>query len=96
MSLQGIIIGISAFILIGIFHPIVIKVEYHFGAACWPVFLLIGTILGILSVFVQEDIVSALLAITAFSCLWSIIELKEQKKRVERGWFPKNPNRKEK
>ena len=27
-------------------------------------------------------------------CLWSIRELKEQAKRVERGWFPKNPKRK--
>jgi len=26
--------------------------------------------------------------------LWSIHELFEQEKRVERGWFPKNPNRK--
>ncbi|MCQ2501287.1 MAG: DUF4491 family protein [Lachnospiraceae bacterium] len=24
-----------------------------------------------------------------FSCLWSIHELFEQKKRVDRGWFPK-------
>ncbi|MBQ5683504.1 MAG: DUF4491 family protein, partial [Peptococcaceae bacterium] len=25
---------------------------------------------------------------------WSIGELKEQRERVEKGWFPKNPNRK--
>ena len=27
------------------------------------------------------------------SALWGIGELFEQKKRVERGWFPKNPKR---
>ncbi|MBO7458075.1 MAG: DUF4491 family protein [Paludibacteraceae bacterium] len=31
---------------------------------------------------------------TACSSFWSILELFEQKKRVERGWFPKNPNKK--
>ena len=28
------------------------------------------------------------------ACIWSIRELKEQARRVERGWFPKNPKRK--
>ena len=27
------------------------------------------------------------------SFLWSVKELFEQEKRVEKGWFPKNPNR---
>ena len=30
----------------------------------------------------------------AFSSFWSILELFQQEKRVERGWFPKNPKRK--
>ena len=28
--------------------------------------------------------------------MWSIKELFEQKMRVEEGWFPENPNRKNK
>ncbi|MBQ5864199.1 MAG: DUF4491 family protein, partial [Bacteroidales bacterium] len=28
------------------------------------------------------------------SSFWSILEVFEQKKRVEKGWFPKNPKRK--
>ena len=31
--------------------------------------------------------------VIGFSCFWSIVELKQQTKRVERGWFPKNPRR---
>lgn len=31
MDFSGIIIGFATFFIIGIFHPIVIKAEYHFG-----------------------------------------------------------------
>ena len=30
MNYTGAIIGISAFLVIGVFHPIVIKTEYYF------------------------------------------------------------------
>jgi len=29
------------------------------------------------------------------SCLWSILELFEQEERVKKGWFPKNPKKKD-
>jgi hypothetical protein len=35
MNFQGITIGIIAFEIIGIFHPIVIKTEYYFGKKGW-------------------------------------------------------------
>jgi len=38
---------------------------------------------------------SMILGLAGVSCLWSIRELQEQAQRVEKGWFPKNPNRKE-
>jgi hypothetical protein len=91
MSAHGIIIGLIAFLIIGIFHPIVIYGEYHFGTKIWPVFLAAGIILCVVSLFIKSIIVNAALGITAFSCFWSIIELFHQKKRVERGWFPKKP-----
>ncbi|MBR3801420.1 MAG: DUF4491 family protein, partial [Rikenellaceae bacterium] len=37
---------------------------------------------------------SAVCGVTAFSSFWGIGELFEQRRRVERGWFPKNPKRK--
>ena len=56
-GLTGLAIGVSAFIIIGIFHPIVIKTEYYTGTRLW--------------------------------CK----ELFEQRERVRKGWFPKNPKR---
>jgi hypothetical protein len=35
----GVIIAVSTFLIIGLFHPIVIKVEYHTGTRYWWVFL---------------------------------------------------------
>ena len=33
--MEGIIIGISTFLIIGLFHPVVIKAEYYWGTRCW-------------------------------------------------------------
>ena len=48
------------------------------------------------SLLTKAIIPSTILGVVAFSSLWSILELFKQRKRVEKGWFPKNPNRKEK
>ena len=93
MNFIGIIIGGSVFLMIGIFHPIVIKAEYYYGTKCWPIFVLVGLLTLIGSILISSTVWSVLLGSFAFSCFWSILELFEQKKRVERGWFPKNPNR---
>lgn len=94
MNLMGIIIGAASFLIIGIFHPIVIKTEYYIGKKAWPAFLLAGIILLIISLLVQNSYISTILGVVAFSCLWSIKELFEQEKRVKRGWFPKNEKKK--
>lgn len=93
MNWNGIIIGIASFLCIGIFHPIVIKTEYYFSKKVWPVFLTAGLILCGLSVFVENVVISAVIAVAAFSCWWSILELYEQEERVRKGWFPANPKR---
>lgn len=94
INFQGIKIGIISFLIIGIFHPIVIKTEYYFGKKAWPIFLFFGIVLNLLSIFIASFAFSAILGVAGFSCLWSIHEIIEQEKRVEKGWFPKNPNRK--
>lgn len=93
MFWSGLIIGAISFLIIGIFHPIVIKCEYYFGERIWPFFLAGGLLFCGLSLFVQQNILSAALAVTGFTMLWCIKELKEQSERVRKGWFPKNPNR---
>lgn len=91
MYFEGIIIGLSAFIIIGIFHPIVIKGEYYIGKKIWPIFLIGGILSIITSLFVNNLILSALIGVLGFTLLWSIHEIIEQEKRVEKGWFPKKP-----
>lgn len=92
--LLGLFIGICTFLIIGLFHPVVIKCEYYFGTRCWLWFLALG-IAGIaLSVWINDVVWSSLLGVFAFSSFWTIGEIFEQRKRVERGWFPRNPKRK--
>ena len=94
MNFTGLIIGIATFLCIGIFHPLVIKAEYHFGVGCWWAFLVLGVLCIGGSLLVESTILSTVLGVTAFSSLWSILELFKQRRRVEKGWFPKNPKRK--
>lgn len=94
MNLKGMIIGIATFVIIGVFHPIVIKSEYYIGKKIWPLFLLVGLLLIALSIFVNSIILSAIIGVTGFTSLWSIHEIFEQEERVKKGWFPRNPNKK--
>lgn len=94
MFFTGIIIAISTFLIIGMFHPIVIKTEYYTGTKYWWTFLLLGLMTLVAALFVENVIVSSILGVAGASFLWSIGELFEQKKRVEKGWFPMNPKRK--
>ena len=90
----GLIIGAATFLIIGLFHPLVIKGEYYFGVKIWWVFLLLG-LLGIAgSLIVANEVISILLGVFAFSSLWGIGEVFEQRKRVQKGWFPSNPKKK--
>ena len=90
-NLMGLTIGIATFIIIGLFHPIVIKAEYYFGTKCWWIFLILGFVFIVLSIIIKEIIISTIMGVIAFSCFWSILEIFEQTKRVKKGWFPANP-----
>ena len=96
LNFQGIIIGVATFLVIGLFHPLVIKAEYYIGVKSWWLFLLLGIIAIVASLLVENLMLSILLGVVAFSSFWSIGEVFEQKKRVEKGWFPANPNKKKK
>jgi len=91
----GILVGACTLLIIGIFHPIVIQAEYHFGRKIWPAFLALGVGCLGLSVLVRATLPSVLLGILGFTFLWSIRELFEQVERVRQGRFPANPKRKD-
>ena len=84
-GLEGLVIGALTFVIIGVFHPLVSKGEYYFG----------GGIAGLAaSLSIDNVAISAAAGVFAFSCFWSIKEVFEQRERVRKGWFPKNPKRK--
>ena len=93
LNFSGIIIGIATFLVIGFFHPLVIKAEYYIGVKSWWLFLLLGIASVVASLLVANLTLSILLGVVAFSSFWSIGEVFQQKKRVEKGWFPANPKK---
>ena len=91
--LEGLVIGLSTFLIIGLFHPLVIKGEYYFGEKVKWWFLVAGVIFLICSVVVEGLILSSLFGVASFSSFWGIKEVTEQTERVRKGWFPANPKR---
>lgn len=91
LHFTGVVIGVATFLIIGLFHPIVIKGEYYFGVGIWWIFLISGIVTGVVSLMVENVLISTLLAVWAASSLWGIGELFEQRQRVAKGWFPSRP-----
>lgn len=89
MQLAGLATGVITFLLIGVLHVAVVKVEFHFGAKAWPVFALTGIVMALGSLFTSNVLISVLLGISGFMFAWSAPELIKQKERVEKGWYPR-------
>lgn len=66
-----------------------IKGEYYFGRLFRYVFLFLGITGVLLSLFAENLILSAILAIFGFANLWGIHEVIEQEERVNKGWYPR-------
>ena len=92
-GLAGLFIGFCTFLIIGLFHPLVIKGEYYFGEKIKWAFLAGGVLFLILSILAKGLVLSAILGVTSFSSFWGIKEVIEQVERVRKGWFPANPKR---
>lgn len=91
---QGLVIGAATFLIIGLFHPLVVKTEYYTGTRLWWLFLVGGIALLIIDMlWVRNTVLNAVIGAFAFSSFWSIGELFQQRGRVRKGWFPKNPKR---
>lgn len=94
MNLIGLLVGLSTFLVIGLFHPLVIKTEYYIGVKSWIIFAVAGVVFAIASLLTEGFILSTILGVVAFSSFWSILEVFEQRERVRRGWFPEGPGHK--
>ena len=94
MNLKGTVLGALSFLIIGIWHPLVVKGEYHLGRSiCVPLFGVVGTFCTVVALRIKNIMFSTAIALFGFSAFWGIHEVFEQEKRVARGWFPVNPKR---
>ena len=59
-NLTGLIIGICTFLIIGLFHPVVIKAEYYWGTGCWWIFLVLGIVGTVAALWVTNVLWSSL------------------------------------
>lgn len=92
INYQGVLIGLAAFFIIGLFHPLVIKLEYRFGKKIWWVLFIPGILFITLSLFLTQffSIISGCLG---FAFLWSTGEIFMQHERVLKGQANRNPKR---
>ncbi|MFC2324688.1 MAG: DUF4491 family protein [Bacteroides sp.] len=92
MYFDGLLLGLGAFVMVGLCHPLVIKVEYHLGRRVWWLFLLLGLVCLIPSLFV-EGLLSMFLGVLGACFLWTALELNWQHERVAKGRAKRNPKR---
>lgn len=92
-NLGGLLIGLATFLIIGIYHPLVIKGEYYFGEKIKWWFMAAGFVFLVASILSRGLVTSSLLGVASFSSFWGVKEVKEQVERVRKGWFPANPKR---
>lgn len=96
ISFWGLLVGLCTFLIIGLFHPLVIKGYYWYGLKTRAWFAIAGVITALASLLIPAAttlglVLSILSGVISFSCFWSILEVSEQRKRVTRGWFPAGP-----
>jgi len=93
MNYYGLLLGLLAFFIIGLSHPLVAKAEYYFGKRIWWVFFIIGLLFSVMSLFLKNQSYSIIMGVIGFSFFWSTHEIFKQHKRVISGRAKKNPNR---
>ena len=67
--------------------------EYYFSKRIWVLFLVIGLAAIVFAIQVDNLVGASLLSVLGFCYLWGIGEVVAQEKRVEKGWYPRNPRR---
>jgi hypothetical protein len=88
ISAMGLICAGLAFVFMGIGMPGVILLERTFGKECLPVLLGLGFLIGLSSLFISNDLLSASAGILGGTIIWGALELPDQAKRVQLGWYP--------
>lgn len=93
LNYNGLIMGLIAFFIIGLFHPVVAKAEYYIGKRIWWVFFILGILFAALSLLPHNNMASLILGVIGFGLFWSTHEVFKQHERVLKGRAKRNPNR---
>jgi hypothetical protein len=94
LNLDGFIAGLATWATIWATRYACIKGEYHFRRAFRYIFLVAGLLSVVAALLVNNLVLSAILAIFGFANLWGIHEVIEQEERVNKGWYPRKPDKK--
>ena len=82
MYFTGIIIAVCTFLTIGIWHPIVIKTEYHWGTRPWIIYLIIGITCIVAALFIENTIISVYSVLQPFGASANFFRRKSESKKV--------------
>ncbi len=93
MNFYGLVLGLVSFLIIGLCHPLVAKMEYYWSKKSWWILFILGFIFLIISFLVKEKL-SIIFGIISFAFFWSTIEIFKQHERVMKGQAKANPKRK--
>ena len=92
MNWYGFLLGAVAFLIIGLCHPLVARLEYYRGKKSWWMLFVPGLLFLVISFF-TGDVISIISGIVAFALFWSTLEIFMQHKRVIKGQAKRNPDR---
>jgi MFS superfamily sulfate permease-like transporter len=85
MYFTGLVVGLSIFLLIGLFHPLVVKAEYHLGKKKLKLIFGVISLASVTISLFTDLLLSIYLGCIGFSCFWAIFEAdKQEKRRLER------------
>ena len=93
INTTGLFIGLFTLLAIGFGFFWVIKLEYYIGAGSARFVFILGLLLAVISLWIDNFTLSACFGIISGSILWGAIELPHQEERVAKGLFPANPAR---
>jgi hypothetical protein len=71
----------------------VIKLEYYIGAHTAKAIAALGIAIILVSLFIPGFTFSGILGVLGGTVIWGATELPGQEKRVAKGMFPSNPNK---
>jgi hypothetical protein len=93
MNTTGIFFGLFTVIAIGLGFVWVIKLEYYASAHLAKPVMALGVIMAVISLFIPDFTLAAMIGIVSGTVIWGSTELPDQEERVAKGMFPANPRK---